>query len=309
MKFNRIKPGGQLDWLLWALGAAVLLSLVGFGVYYYYDRYVHPDQSVMDRQAEHVEELVKKNPQNADLRVTVAGFYLDNNLADQAVAQCQEALKIQPDHQGALIMLGNAYKAKGDFANALKNYNRVLELNKDNPMAKIDTRLEEIYYNLGAIYDEQGKPNDAISALKQALAIDKTDSDAHFSLGRIYQKRNDQANAVQEFEQALRYDPTYIEPYRALTTSYAAIGKKPEAQYAQAMVVILEGKYQDGANQLEALIKQYPDLSRAYFGLGVAYEKLNRLDQAQQALQKFVAAYPNDLAGQDALARVTKGGK
>ena len=296
----------QPDWPLWILGAAVVLSLVAFGVYYYNDRYVHSNQTVMERQASQVEDMVKKNPQNPDLRVGAADFYLQRGMVDLAIQQANEALKIKADYPGALMILGRAYKQRGDLETALKNYNRFIELNKDAPLAGLDKNLEAVYYETGRIYFGQAKYSDAANDLEQAIKIDGTDADALYALGMVYQQQKDHADAVKEFEEALRFDPTYDAPYQALLVSYTALGKTEDATYAQAMVALTQGKYGDAATQLESLTKQSPDLNKAYYGLGVAYDKLGKVDQALAALQKFVQTNPDDIAGQAELDRVGK---
>ena len=72
------------------------------------------------------------------------------------------------------------------------------------------------------------------------------------------------------------------------------------------MVTLLQGKYGDAAAQLEAVVGQAPDLAQANFGLGLAYEKLGRRDEAIAALNKFLKVYPNDIAARQALGRLGK---
>lgn len=296
----------QIDWPIWLLAAAVILSLVGFGTYYYYDRYVHADQTVMERQASQVEGMVKQNPQNPDIRVGAADFYLKQGLVDLAIEQANEALKIKADHVGAFLLLGRAYKQKGDMATALKNYDRFLELEKANPLAGIDNNLEAAYYEVGMIYSGQNKYPEAVDALQAAIKIDGTDADALYQLGLVYQAQKDHAGAIKQFEEALRFDPMYGPPYQSLAVSYAALGKPDDAAYAQAMATLTQGKYAEAATQLESVTKQSPGLMKAYFGLGVAYDKLGKLDQARTALQKYVEANPDDVAGQSELDIVNK---
>jgi len=294
--------------ILGILGVLLTLSVVGFGAFYYYDRYVHPDVTLVDRQARHLEEMVRKNPQNADLRVAVANYYLDQKLVDSAIKQGKEALKISPDHEGALILLGRAYMAKGDADAAITQFNRVLELNKNNPMANVDQRLELVYYQLGKLYSQQDKYPKAIESLKHALIIDRTDSDAHYLLGTIYQKQSNDKDAVNEFQEALRFVPNFVEAYQGMKTSYAAMGKVQEAAYAQAMVLVMQGKYAAAAKQLEKVLEKSPDLTQAYFGLGIAYDKLGKRGQAINALQRYLKAYPNDIAAQQALGKLMSQG-
>lgn len=302
----RKSPAHKTDWLLWLVGAVAVVSLIGFGVYYYNDRYVHADEKVMDRQARQVEDMVKKNPQNPDLRVGVADFYLQNGSVDQAIEQAQEALKIKADHPGALIILGRAFTKKGDTAQALQYYNRYIELAKDAPLAGLDRNLESVYYEVGMIQYGAGSYPEASEALQNALKIDDTDADALYSLGMVYQKQNDHENAVKQFEEALRFDPLYSPPYEALAASFKALGKPEDEAYARAMLLLTQKNYGDAAAQLEALTKQNPDMVKAFYGLGVAYQQLGKFDRAQAALEKYVSANPNDIAGQDALNQVTK---
>ena len=131
MTVSKRSVGRETDWLLWVLGAAVVLSFAGFGAYYYFDRYIHADQTVLDRQAQQVEDMVRQNPQNPDLRVGAADFYLQRGMTDLAIQQANEALKIKADYPGALMILGRAYKQQGNQDLALKNYNRFITLQKD----------------------------------------------------------------------------------------------------------------------------------------------------------------------------------
>lgn len=293
--------------IFWILGGVLILGGIGFGVFYYLDRYTHPDQRVLDRQAQHLEQMVVKNPQNPDLRVSVASYYLDNGDVNQAILQGEEAIKIDPKHQGAMMLLGKAYKQKRNYDAAAKYLSQVVELNKDNPLAKMSKPLEAVYYQLGDIYKQQGKYPQAVQSLLAALAIDYTDADALALLGTVYQKQNDHEKAVGAFQEALRFDPSFREPYEGLTVSYAALGKTQEAAYARAMVKLWQDNYADAAKQLEEVLAQSPNMIHANYGLALAYEKLGRRDEAIAALNKFLKTFPNDIAAQQALGRISRG--
>ncbi len=286
----------------------MILSLVGFAGYYYTDRYVHADEKILDREAAHIEAMIAKSPQDPDLRVTIANYYFESGLTDLAVKQANEALKIEPKHPGAMLLLAQVATSKGDVKGAIAYYERIVELNKDSPMAHLDTRLAGVYYELGKLYTQQGEYPKAVDSLKSALAIDNTDADAHCALGEVYQKQGDHEGAVREFAEALRFDPQFAESYQGLAASYAALGKTAEATYAQGMVAYAQGNPADAAPKLEAAVQQAPDFMPAYLGLGLVYEKLGKSDQAVAALQKYLAANPNDEAASQALGRLQKGG-
>jgi tetratricopeptide (TPR) repeat protein len=297
----------KADLPLLGLALLVLLSAAGFIAFYYADRYLHPDQKVLERQSKHLEGMVQKNPQNPDLRVATANYYLDSGKVDLAIEQAEEALTIDPKHQGAMILLGKAYPTKGKSDLAIHYLTQVVELNRDNPMAKADKRINAVYYHLGVLYHTQGKYSEAAEALKAALNIDYADADSRYMLGTVYQKQNNHPAAINEFHQALRFDPMYSEPYRGLAVSYAAVGDQPKAAYARAMILLTQGKYSDAATQLEGVLQQSPDLAQVNFGLGIAYEKLGKRDQAIVALNSFLKIYPNDIAARQALGRLGQG--
>lgn len=295
------------DWPVLILTAVALLSTVGFAVYYYFDRYSHSNQAVVEYQLENIETTVREHPQSAELRVAAANYYLESGLVKQSIQQSEQALSIEPNNQGALVLLASAYQKSGNLDDAIDRLNRVVELNRDNPLAKIDPRLEAVHYTLGTLYSQQGRYDDARAALKLALEINSTDADAHYALGMIYQKQDQPALAIKSFQEALRFAPDYLEVYEGLTTSANVLGDSAQAKYAGAMVLLLKGQAATAATQLEEVIAQSPETKRAYYALGLADEKIGKRDQAIQALAEFVKSYPNDIAAQQALGRLMKG--
>ncbi|MBI5878786.1 MAG: tetratricopeptide repeat protein [Chloroflexi bacterium] len=306
-----IKPirAQRFDWTFWLACTLALLSLAAFGGYYYYDRYVHVSEQAADQQAQHLEDMVLKNPQNADLRVATAAFYLDKGLVDQAIVQAGEALKINPNHMEAIVLLGRAYATKGDNAGAIATYQQLIDRYKDNPLAQLDPRMELVYYQLGVLYDKQGDNDKALAAFKQATVINRTDSDALYMLGTAYQKANDHTQAVAAFQNAVRFVPDFTEAYQGMVKSYSALGKIPEANIARAMAQLSQGDAAAAATQFEALVKDNPGLTSAYLGLGLAYEKLNRRAEAAAALKTYLATNPQDIAASQALGRVSQESK
>ncbi|MBI5304719.1 MAG: tetratricopeptide repeat protein [Chloroflexi bacterium] len=283
------------------------MSTVVFSVYYYFDRYSHSNQAVVEYQLENVEAVVREHPQSAELRVAAANYYLESGLIPQSIQQSEQALVIEPDNQGALILLASAYQKTGNLDAAIERLNRVIALNQGNALAKIDPRLESVHYVLGTLYTKQGRYAEAIASLKLALEISSTDADALYALGVAYQKQDDHTHALEAFQEAIRFAPEFGEAYADMAESAIALGNAPEAMYARAMVLLLNGQPANAAAQFEQVIAQAPEIKRAYYGLGLANEKLGKHAEAIQALSEFVKIYPNDIAAQQALGRLMRG--
>lgn len=296
-----------LDRALWIVGVLLLIAVVGFGVFYFRDRYVHADESLVDRQMRHLEDMVREDPGNPNLRVAVAQWYLEQDLVDQAIQQGKEALKLDEDHQEALILLGRAYMTRGDQEQAIAHLARVVELNKDSEFARIDPRMNLVNYNLGKLYLQRGEYDRAMEALKAALEVDRTDADARYVLARVYQAQGDHQAAVKELNEALRFVPDFAEAYQGLRVSYTALGMSTEAAYADAMVAYTRSDYRRAAQQLEALLKAAPEFDAAYLGLGMAYAKLGEREQAIAALQSYLEAHPDSVAARHMLGQLGVG--
>ncbi len=76
-------------------------------------------------------------PENKALIHNALGYgYFAQEQYDIAIREYKEALKLYPDYAIAINNLGNVYEKKQLTAQALEVYERVLELEPDNPTAK-----------------------------------------------------------------------------------------------------------------------------------------------------------------------------
>ncbi len=81
------------------------------------------DQTSREKFAERV-ELWKK----ADRLVRSADTLLQRNIYDQAIEQCQDALRINPTHRGALERLSRLYYIQENYVEAVNAYIRLLSI-------------------------------------------------------------------------------------------------------------------------------------------------------------------------------------
>lgn len=75
----------------------------------------------------------------ADRLVRSADVLLHRNIYDQAIDQCQDALRKDPSHRGALERLGRLYYAKKDYVEAVNAYIRLLSV--DPSQKKVQVQL------------------------------------------------------------------------------------------------------------------------------------------------------------------------
>ena len=63
-------------------------------------------------------------------------------------------------------------------------------------------------YNLGCVYEEAGKIDEAIENLRCAIRAMPNHADAHFNLALAYEKKGDAARAREHWAHYLKHDPT-----------------------------------------------------------------------------------------------------
>ena len=114
------------------------------------------------------------------------------------------------------------------------------------------------YSNLGTLYLEQGRAQDAERCLDQALAI-HPDADAHYNLANILLTEGRPGEAAPHYQQALRLKADYPEAWDNFGTALAQLGRLDEAAAAYREALRLR-----------------PDYPRARSNLGVVLRALGR---------------------------------
>lgn len=295
------------DWtkqVLKILAITVAVVLVGFGGFYVWDNYLRSEPTIIDNVIDHMEKLVRANPNDPDIRVAVADVYLTNDMYRQAITQYNEALKLVPEHKGAFFGLGSVYLLLGRYAEATDHLNKVIEMGKDNEMARLDKQLQTSYYYLGQIYLDNGDIDQAIEHLEIALALDRVDADALYLLARAYQVSEEYQQAAEYYAGCIALDPSFIEAYQGITECYQALGDSAGTAYGNGMVALLSGRYQQAIPELEVAVVDGPDAANAFWGLGSAYEKSGEIDKAERSYQQALAVNPDHFLARAAAGRL-----
>ncbi|MBI4322313.1 MAG: tetratricopeptide repeat protein [Chloroflexi bacterium] len=261
------------------------LNIVGLGAYWYFDRNTLNSPSSVDRTIQDLEALVVQEPNNANLRTQMALAYMERRRLDAAVEQFQTALVLAPDHQTALVGLGNALLAANDDPSALAAFERVAELNRDNPYRKTLRQLEGIYYRIALIRARHDDLEGAQANLLEALDIDSTDADAWFLLGEVRRRSGQPHLALEAYRKAANMVPTFAQVYEAMATVFSDMERPDLVDYARGMVAVARADYQRALPLLQRATEASPNNADAYLGLGQAHEHLGHLSEAQVAYE------------------------
>ena len=155
-------------------------------------------QAISLRSAEATELPEAEAAVQADLHLQRAMAYLSSNALELALADCEQALRLDPKLSRAYLCRGLACQGLGDPSSALADFNRALEL---------DPQMAKAYLNRGIAHLDLGNIEAALSDLSQAIALDPQDASAYSSRGRIHWLLGDPLAALQDYTAALERDP------------------------------------------------------------------------------------------------------
>jgi tetratricopeptide (TPR) repeat protein len=96
----------------------------------------------LDEAIKRLEEVVKSEPFNVEVKFNLGRLYFNNNRIDDAISQFEDVILLSPNHSNSLYSLGLAYAKKGEKEKAISYFEKVLQLNPANQ--EVINKIEEL---------------------------------------------------------------------------------------------------------------------------------------------------------------------
>jgi tetratricopeptide (TPR) repeat protein len=141
--------------------------------------------------------------------------YLEKGDNAHAIADFTEAIRLDPNYGYAYMDRGNAYDDSGDPDRAIADYNVAARLGPNDP---------DVYYNRGLWYDERHDYDRALADYTQALKLNPKYSWAVSNRGLVYAIKGDLVRAMADYNEALRLDPKDSDATYNRGLAYTALG-------------------------------------------------------------------------------------
>ena len=204
----------------------------------------------------------------------------------EAIAECQEALKIKPDFAAAHNNLGVALlrnKQSGDGAlghdgavdEAIEHYRKALQINPD---------FTQAHKNLGIVFFRKGQMDEAIAQFQKTLELEPNDAQAEFSLGSAFLQRREVDEAIAHYQKAVEIRPDYAEARNYLGNAFVA-----------------EGKYSEAIANYAAAVRIRPNYSEAHHNMGCVLATIGKNDEALEQFNEALRLNGNDAQAHFAL--------
>lgn len=187
----------------------------------------------LNESAEHSLLQAEKIAGHEDIiQFALAEFYFANQAYQNAIPRYRELLlrgQREISRVDIVARIGVAYAQVGNYENAVG----YLEQIKPETMS-VDTRFQ-----LGVLYQENARQEDAIKVFNDILEIDPKYTSIYPLLGQAYESQQDIESAYRTYQVGLSEDETNTRLYRLAGSAAEQIGDidAAKAYYQQALVV------------------------------------------------------------------------
>jgi tetratricopeptide (TPR) repeat protein len=250
--------------------------------------------------------LAKKTEHSSSLNHSIVYFYrgltyLFKRDSDHALADLNQAIKLQPELAEAYVNRSVIYSAKGDYSRSLADLNQAIQLKPDLTVA---------YNNRGLLYVQAKDYDQAIDNFSQALKLfvstdsskisppigsqlgsikfdrdvpvlnffvaELSDYMIYINRGAAYLSKGDHDRALKDFNHAIKLRPNQPLTYANRATVYFA-----------------KQDYDHALDDLNQVIKLQPDFALAYWKRGGVYYLKGDYDRALADLNQAIKLQPN----------------
>ena len=221
----------------------------------------------LDRAYDVYADAVSRRRDEPDWLYRLGCVCLKSSRFEEARRWFVAGLELRPADARMLTNLGAALDRLGLRDDALSVYQRVAFLD-DAPAAA--------HHNLGALYAEEGRIEDAVRAFTEAVRK-APDADGFCNLGMVLLGAGDLVRALDNFESCIGCD-------RGFTRGH----------YYAGVCLLKRGRYKEALARFDLALRQEPTLVRAHFHRGTCLHKLEKFKSALAALTQAEAAFPED---------------
>ncbi len=223
-----------------------------------------PASNVLDQAIAEFQKIVALDPKSVEDHMVLGQLYTVKHDPDKAEAEFKTAQAIEPESEEVVLNLARLYAESGNMKQAVSAIEAVPE----------DGRTPKMEFTLGALYDEMKKPKDAIAAYQRAEDMDPGDLQTMDALAQALQNNDQLDEALKVYKELAEADPE---------NSQEALVHISEIERTQ-------GNYDDALATIRKARKMDPNSLEAGYNEGMLLDILGRFDEAIETYQQMVDA-------------------
>jgi tetratricopeptide (TPR) repeat protein len=196
-----------------------------------------------------------------------ANAYSEKGNYDQAIRDYDQAIRLNPGHAIAFSNRGATYARNGDYDRAIQDYNHAIRLNPKHA---------DSFSNRGVAYWRKEDYERAIQDYDQAIRLNPKHITAWYNRGNAYRRKGDSERAIQDYDQAIRLNPEYASAFSNRGIAYAR-----------------KGNYDRAIQDYDQAIRLNPNYVNAFYNRGNAYRRKGDYERAVLDYDQVIGLSPN----------------
>jgi tetratricopeptide (TPR) repeat protein len=225
-----------------------------------------------DRAIADLNEAIRLDPKYTAAYSNRGNAYYSKADYDHAIADYTEAIRLDPKYATAYSSRGNAYYSKADYDHATADYTEVIRLNPKSTVT---------YNSRGNAYLSKGNYDRAMADYSEAIRLDPKYATAFSNRGDSQYRKGDYDRALLDLDEAIRLNPRYAIAYNNRGNAYNRKGDHDHAMADYSEAIRLDPKYAVAYNGRASVFNQKGNGDRA----------LADLDEAIRLNPKYAVAY------------------
>jgi len=217
-----------------------------------------------------------------------ANIDAQSGATDKVIADCTEAIRLDPKYAGAYNIRGWAYARKGEYDKAIADCTEAIRL---------DPEFAGAYNERGVTYFYKHEYDKAIADCTEAIRLDPKSAVWRYNRGWAYLSKGEYDKAIIDYTEAIRLDPKVPPAYNQRGWAYVGKGeydkaiadcteairldpKVPNPHKHRGFAYLSKGEYDKAIADCTEAIRLDPKYARAYYGRGQAYASKNDVGDA-----------------------------
>lgn len=237
-------------------------------------------QGKFEGAVKHARTAVEKSPGLAGAHKLLATWLFDLKRYDEAVAAGREGLRVQPMDEELQHLIGSAWAAQTNHAEAVKYFGYACDLGKT---------WAEAHDSLGASLDALDQKDSAIRQFKEAARLKPEEIRFHLHLAAVFEQQGNAPEAIKTYQDALHINPQSLPALHNLAWLLATC---PDAKLRNGAAAV------DLAERAGKLAEKPGAI--ALTSLAAAYAEVGRFNDAVAAANRAIESAGN--AGEPRLA-------
>ncbi len=197
---------------------------------------------------------IAAQPENAFHYVMRATLYDDRHDIDKALADYDEAIKLDPSQGWVFNNRGIAWTDKHEYDRALADFNEALRLDPQNA---------NVFNNRGTIWRIKQIHDEAIADFNDAIRLFPEYAFAYYNRGLAWADKHEYDRAISDFDHVLSLDP-----------------QDALAHYNRGLALLKKHEYAKALPDLEESMKLGFKTAEVYYHRGLAEFELKNLEKA-----------------------------